>query len=73
MEIHKVRAGSIVLFLTSEEASKLYNLTCFVNRVSRRKQLDYLVGDGTTQMNTTLQRVLFSQGVKPDYEKEVQS
>ena len=73
MEIHKVRAGSIVLFLTSEEASKLYNLTCFVNRVLRRKRLDCLVGDGTTQMNTTLQRVLFSQGVKPDYDKEVQS
>ena len=73
MEIHKVRAGSIVLFLTSEEASKLYNLTCFVNRVLRRKRLDYSVGDGTTQMNTTLQRVLFSQGVKPDYDKEVQS
>ena len=73
MEIHKVRAGSIVLFLTSEEASKLYNLTCFVNRVLRQKRLDYSVGDGTTQMNTTLQRVLFSQGVKPDYDKEVQS
>ena len=73
MEIHKVRAGSIVLFLTSEEASKLYNLTCFVNSVLRRKRLNYLVGDGTTQMNTTLQRVLFSQGVKPDYDKEVQS
>ena len=71
MEIHKVRAGSIVLFLTSEEASKLYNLTCFVNRVLRRKRLDYSVGDGTTQMNTTIQHVLFNQGVKPDYDEEV--
>ena len=71
MEIHKVQADSIVLFLSRKEASKLYNLTCFFNRASQRKQIDYLVGYGTTQTNTTIQHVLFNQGVKPDYDEEV--
>lgn len=69
MDIIKMPANSIVLSLTSEEASKLYNLTCFFNRASRRKQIDSLVGDGTKQMNSNLQHILFEQGVKPDYDE----
>jgi hypothetical protein len=68
MEIIKVPANNIVLSLTSEEASKLYNVTCFVNRASRRKQLGLLIGSSTTKMNLSLQQALFEQGVKPDYD-----
>ena len=64
--------SNITLSLTSEEASKLYNITCFINRASQQGKLDSLVGNGTIQMNAKLQSALFSQGVEPDYDKEVQ-
>ena len=69
MNIVKMPANSIVLSLTSEEASKLYNLTCFFNRASQRGQIDHLVGNGTGRMNSNLQRILFEQGIEPDYDK----
>jgi hypothetical protein len=72
MDIIKAPANNIVLSLTSEEASKLYNLTCFVNRALRHGKLDSLVGNGTRQFNVKLQISLFSRGVEPDYDKEVQ-
>ena len=71
MEIMKISTTNIVLVLTSEEASKLYNITCFVNRASRQGKLDSLVGNGTMQLNAKLQSALFSQGVEPDYDKEM--
>ena len=64
--------SNIMLSLTSEEASKLYNITCFVNRALRHGKLDSLVGNGTMQFNVKLQSSLFSRGVEPDYDKEVQ-
>ena len=64
--------SNITLSLTSEEASKLYNITCFVNRALQQGKLDSLVGSGTMQLNVKLQRALFSQGIEPDYDKEVQ-
>ena len=68
MEIVRGMGGGIVLSLTSREASKLYNLTCFFNRA----RVDSLVGNGTTQINADLQRMLFEQDVAPDYDEEVQ-
>ena len=64
--------SNITLSLTSEEARKLYNITCFVSRASRQGKLDSLVGNGTMQLNVKLQIALFSQGIEPDYDKEVQ-
>ena len=64
--------SNITLSLTSEEASKLYNITCFVNRALHQGKLDSLVGNGTMQLNIKLQSALFSQGIAPDYDKEVQ-
>ena len=68
MDIIKAPANNIVLSLTSEEASKLYNLTCFVNRASRKGKLDFLVGNGTMQLNEKLQSAFFDQGITPDYD-----
>ena len=68
MDVITVPANNIVLSLTSEEASKLYNLTCLVNRASRQGKLDFLVGNGTIQMNVSLQSALFDQGITPDYD-----
>ena len=68
MDIITVPANNIVLSLTSEEASKLYNLTCFVNRASRKGKLDFLVGNGTMQLNEKLQSAFLDQGIAPDYD-----
>lgn len=68
MDIIIVPANNIVLSLTSEEASKLYNLTCFVNRASRQGKLDLLVGNGTMQLNEKLQSAFLDQGITPDYD-----
>ena len=68
----KCSCSNITLSLTSEEASKLYNITCFVNRALRQGKLDSLVGNGTMQLNAKLQSALFSQGIVPDYDNEVQ-
>ena len=60
--------SNITLSLTSEEASKLYNITCFINRASQQGKLDSLVGNGTMQLNEKLQSAFLDQGIAPDYD-----
>ena len=67
---HNVRKETIehqevVLTLSQEEAVKLYNITCFVNRAKK----DGCIGEPTITVNSKLQTALFNLHINPDYDR----